>query len=226
MSSTKPLELQGKRFGRLTVIKQTDNHHKGRHWLCRCDCGNMVEVSSYSLNKGITRSCGCLIKDILAERNKANQKHGMSRDRLYGIYYSMIHRCYYPQTNRYNRYGGRGIKVCDEWLKGFEYFKDWALQNGYQPNLSLDRIDSDDDYKPSNCRWVTFKEQVLNRNCMNFYTYKGKTLCVKDWARETGISYSALYQRLKRGMPFEEAINKPYTKRRSGKTNENEKEIK
>lgn len=212
-----PLDLVGKRFGRLVVLRRTENNYKGTHWLCRCDCGNVVEVYGSSLNRGMTKSCGCLTKDLLTERNKSSQKHGLSRSRIYRIYFGMINRCYYPKTNRYQLYGGRGIKVCDEWLNSFEAFRDWSFANGYAPELSLDRINSDGNYSPSNCRWVTHKEQVLNRKCMKFYSYNGKTLCLKDWARDTGISYSALYQRIRKGMTFEEAIQKPYVKRKGVK---------
>lgn len=213
MASTRPLELVGKRFGRLLVIEKSAQKGKGTYWKCLCDCGNEVVVYGYSLNKGSTRSCGCLNKDRIKQMNIEGATHGMSRDRLYRIYYGMKNRCYRKDTNRYENYGGRGIEVCSEWLNDFEAFAKWAFQNGYREDLTLDRIDNSKGYEPNNCRWATKKEQVLNSSQAKLYTYEGKTLCVADWASEKGISRAALYQRLKRGIPFEVAIEMPYHRR-------------
>ena len=121
----------------------------------------------------------------------------------------MKNRCYYPKDKEYKNYGGRGIKVCDEWLGefGFEKFYQWSLANGFQPNLSLDRIDVDGDYEPSNCRWITCKEQAINRRTTHFIMYKGEVHSVSDWAKILGINRSTLSKRINEyGMSLEKAM--------------------
>lgn len=217
---SKPLDLTGKRFGRLVAVELSKRTSDGYYWRCQCDCGNEIEVYASSLHKGLTKSCGCLIKDVLSERNKKNAKHGMSRSRLYRTYYGMKHRCYDPKDSHYKNYGAKGITICNEWLESFKAFQDWALANGYTDELTIDRIDNSKGYSPSNCRWATKAQQVRNSSATKYYTYKGKTLCIADWAKEKGISKASLYQRLERGIPFEIAIEQPYKRRKGEKTND------
>lgn len=153
----------GKRFGRLTVIGRLPSrgHGKGTKLICRCDCGNETEVFASNLTRGHTTSCGCLKREIVAAG--AHTTHGKRQTRLYEIWRSMKQRCTNPNKINYARYGGRGIKVCSEWMESFEAFYEWATTHGYKDDLSLDRINNDGNYEPGNCRWATPKEQAANR---------------------------------------------------------------
>ena len=120
----------------------------------------------------------------------------------------MKQRCYNPHTNVYKYYGGRGITVCDEWLKSYHAFRDWAFANGYREDLSIDRIDNDKGYSPENCRWVSVNEQRRNRRNSHWITINGETKRITDWSNETGISIQTFYKRLKRGITGEKLISK------------------
>lgn len=163
----KLIDLTGKRYGKLTVIKRAEQNHVSPCgtvsvvWVCQCDCGNIVLVLGKNLRSGKSTNCGCIRKINLP---KSRRTHGDSRNcRLYRIYHDMINRCKNPNTENYHRYGGRGISVCDEWLNSYEKFRNWALLNGYTDNLTLDHINNDGNYAPDNCRWVTHKENCQNR---------------------------------------------------------------
>jgi len=152
------IDITGQKVGRLTVLSDTGKN-SGSHtiWLCRCDCGQLTEVRSDRLRSSHTKSCGCLRKEI-----KHGDSCGGKKSRLYGIWDSMKLRCFNPKQQGYKYYGGKGIKVCDEWKNSYLTFKAWALANGYQDNLTIDRIDSDGNYCPENCRWLTLAENVRN----------------------------------------------------------------
>lgn len=132
--------------------------------------------------------------------------HGLSKTRLHIIWHSMLGRCKYEYTNSYNNYGGKGIKVCEEWEKDFMNFYNWAMSNGYQENLTLDRIDNNKDYSPENCKWSTKIEQANNRKTNKYLEFKGKIKTRAQWCREYGISQTTLYDRLKRGWTIEQAL--------------------
>mgnify|MGYP007038196624 CR=1 FL=1 len=153
-------DLTGKRFGKLTVLKKVNNHGHGIEWLCLCDCGKQTIVRSDGLVTGHTTSCGCYNKAL-----KRNLSHGMYKTSLYKVWCAMKSRCNSPNVKQYKDYGGRGIKVCDEWndKNGFIAFSSWALSHGYQTGLEIDRIDNNGNYEPSNCRFVTHKENMNNR---------------------------------------------------------------
>ena len=158
---SKLIDLTGKRFGKLVVLERAENDKGRSQWLCRCDCGNLKVINGSNLRHDKSHSCGCLCIGN-------HTKHGYSDTRLYHVWHGMRQRCNYPKHNEFKHYGGRGIRVCDEWNNSFMAFHDWAMSYGYLPDAprgkcTLDRIDINGNYEPSNCRWVDMKTQMLNR---------------------------------------------------------------
>ena len=190
----KAIDLSGERFGKLIVIKKvgTDKHRKSI-WLCKCDCGNETFTTRNHLIDRSTQSCGCLFKQCVKERRTS---HGASDTRLYSIWRSMLARCTYEKQIGYQRYGGRGVSICDEWRFDFTNFYEWAMVNGYSDHFTIDRIDVNGNYEPCNCRWVTQKEQSNNKTNNHFLTYMGKTQTMSQWAEELGINSSTLESRI------------------------------
>lgn len=184
----------GEKYGRLTIIAPTERLSKkrSRYYRCQCECGRVVDVDIRSLKTGNTKSCGCL-------RKLCNIKHGDSQGgkylRLYRIWCGMKERCDTPGDTVFKYYGGRGIHYCDEW-KEYINFKQWAISNGYDDKLTLDRIDADGDYYPSNCRWIPYAEQNLNKRNSALITYNGETHCVSEWARIIGMNVGTLRSRI------------------------------
>lgn len=170
----KLIDLTGQKYGRLTVVERAGKTVHGEHakWICQCECGSVTTVIGKNLRIGTTTSCGCVHKEHMSQVGRANRTHGKSRTRLYKVWCGMTGRCYDPSKPYYKWYGGRGIKVCDEWRNDFQSFYDWAMANGYDPNAlhgecTIDRIDSDGNYEPSNCRWVSMAEQSRNKRSNN-----------------------------------------------------------
>lgn len=203
------LDLTGKKYGRLYVIGFHHNNKKGlSYWKCKCDCGNEKIIRGTHLQNGISKSCGCLHKEIASMACQHNfQTHGESKTRLYKIWAHIKARCYNKNNKAYLRYGGRGISMCDEWKNSFINFKEWAENNGYLETLSIDRIDNNGNYEPLNCRWATDKQQSNNRRSNILYEYKGKKQNLKAWCEELGKKYKLVWERIKRyNKPFEVAI--------------------
>lgn len=204
------IDLTGKRFGRLVVIEQDDFVKYDRpRWLCRCDCGNEIVVRGNSLRQGDTVSCGCVKKEHARALAEFHITHGRSKSRIYHIWFSMKSRCHKVKAPDYSRYGGRGIIVCDEWRNSFQAFYDWAIANGYQEDLSIDRINNNGNYCPENCRWVDSNVQNNNTNRNHYVTYNGETLTIAQWSKKCGISKNTLHSRLTRyGWSIERALAK------------------
>lgn len=180
------LDIVGKKFGSLTVTdkyKQTGElPNRKTSWLCVCDCGNEVWVDRNALKRRKTEFC-----------NKCRES-GVRNEKLYHIYHGIKQRCYNPNNPRYECYGGKGVAMCDEWLLGgYDVFKKWAISNGYKDGLSIDRLDSNGDYTPSNCEWVTLSENARRGDVgkVKTHTKLGYVYVIKpDGSREniTNIS--------------------------------------
>jgi hypothetical protein len=192
----KYIDLTGKKFGRLTVIKRDGNDkHRAVMWLCKCDCGKISRARGSSLSSGLILSCGCQRTENIVQ---AIKKHGDYEYRLYTIWIKMKHRCegFTNEEKIIKNYRERGIKVCDEW-HDYLVFKEWALSNGYADDLSIDRIDNNGNYCPENCRWSNSKTQTL-----------------KQWSDESGIKYSVLRGRIQdSGWPIEKAFTQKVGRR-------------
>lgn len=202
--SRRPIDLAGQRFGRLVVIERLFERkgYLSNIWICKCDCGNEVRAAMGNLRNGNTKSCGCLRKDMLVEKSTT---HGMRDLPEYGIWAGIKRRCYNTNEEAYNRYGGRGITMSDEWRESFEAF---YRDMGPRPSdkHSIERSDNDNGYSKANCYWATDVEQANNRRSNVFYTYNGVTKTLADWCRELNLKYDTIGARLRKGMSFENAI--------------------
>jgi len=212
-------DLTGRQFGRLTAIEIVGrDKYKNVLWMCQCVCGGKSIVPAHSLLSGNTKSCGCTRKEAAKKAAQSRKDlHGLSRDdngkktRLYRIWTGIKTRCFNPNDHAYKNYGGRGITICDEWLN-YTNFYNWAMSNGYRENLTIERIDNDGNYEPSNCTWITRGEQAYNRKTSFRVTYKDETKTLSEWASVLGLSYPMLFCRLKyRGWSVEKAFSTPPT---------------
>lgn len=176
----------GKKYGLWEVLNIKDN----RFLTCRCECGTIKDVRIQDLEKGKSKSCGCISRKKTIERNTV---HGLSKTKIYKVYKSMKKRCLNKKDKRYIDYGGRGIKICKEWETSFISFYNWAMQNGYKENLTIDRINNNDDYCPENCRWVTYKEQNRNKRS----NIMVGDVCLKEWCELNNFIYSSVYDYVK-----------------------------
>jgi len=218
LTDTKCENLAGRRFGKLVALefvgfkRYPNSGGKLTIWRCKCDCGkDDVLVPICSLKNGTTKSCGC--SKVKYGKESHFYKHGECNSRLYSIYEGMKKRCYCKTDKCYEIYGGKGIKVCEEWSgeNGYINFRNWAYENGYDDNASpvecsIDRIDVNGDYSPDNCRWANATEQANNRTSNKYIVYKGKSHTLAEWSRILGVSYSILQHRLRSGWSVEDAI--------------------
>lgn len=205
-------DIVGKKFGRLTVLRfdhkepsilknGTKNGFK-YYYLCKCDCGNTAIVRRGELKT--TVSCGCYRKERAYETNFKEDKY--TNLRIYKIFQKMKQRCYNKNSTYYKNYGGRGIKICTEWLNNFQLFYDWAINNGYNDILTIDRINVNGNYEPSNCRWVDMKTQSNNKRNNHLIFYKGNNYTLSEISKIVGIKQSTIRARLKKGWSVEKAL--------------------
>lgn len=192
-------DLSGNKFGKLTLVKIFS--YNPIKYECKCDCGNTKIIRASDILSGKSRSCGCV--------HGNHKTHGKTHTRLYSIYNNMINRCKNPNVDCYKYYGGKGISICEEWEKDFQKFYNWAMGNGYEENLTIDRIDVNGNYEPDNCQWVTMKEQANNTTRNRIIKYNGESKTLKQWAEILGFDESVLRNRLNRGWSVERAIETP-----------------
>lgn len=208
------IDLTGKRYGRLVVLKQAEPN-KGRiAWLCQCDCGNQKIVITTALRRGLAKSCGCLRKETSAQKAT---KHLMCDSKLYDCYHNMKKRCYNKNCDHYKYYGAESKGICDEWLgkDGFKRFAEWAMANGYKDGLQIDRIDYNLGYSPQNCRWVTSKENGRNKRNNHYITINGETKTLIEWCEIYKIPYSRVSARIgKLKWDVVKALTTPVLRRR------------
>lgn len=203
----KLIDLSGQRFGRFVVVSYAGSNKQGAAmWKCVCDCGNQKTVVGSDLRRGKTLSCGCFHSE---KQKKLATTYGYSNTRIAQIWRSMINRCCNPNNTSYHHYGGRGIAVCDEWSTNVDNFQKWALANGYSDGLTIDRIDTNGDYEPSNCRWVPMKIQQNNRRNNIQITSNNQTHTLSEWADITGIAYHVIKSRIAKGWTVERALGEP-----------------
>lgn len=191
-------DLTGRRFGLLTVLEKQDNLGGHINWRCKCDCGNITVARGAVLTSGHKQFCESC-------QRKLRGSTWRSDNRIYKIWKHMLERCEVQKDRYFHCYGGRGIEVCSEW-HDYDIFLEWSLKNGYADNLTIDRVDVNGNYEPSNCRWATQKEQQNNRTNNCLITFNGKTQTKKQWSEETGIGYTTICKRLSLGWSTERAL--------------------
>lgn len=214
------IDLIGKRFGRLTIIRKAPNDKWGGfRWSCVCDCGVEKIVHAYNLKRGATKSCGCLHAEEMRQR-LTKHAHAItgSKSNIYCVWQQMTQRCINHNHQYYHNYGGRGIKICQRWRK----FKNFIEDMGEPPTKkhSIDRIDNDGNYCKSNCRWATKKQQNRNSRRNHLVTYKNKTQCISAWAEETGISATVIRWRLKYNWSTPKTLTTPVRNNRRSNNRE------
>lgn len=193
----------GEKFGRLTVLGPAPKRRTCRHWLCRCECGCEKEFNEYNMTRGYTRGCGC----------QGAVKHGMSESSIYSIWSGIKRRCYNESETSFKNYGGRGIAVCDRWRNSFDSF---LTDMGPRPTSrhSIDRIDTNGNYEPENCRWATPEIQARNTRANRILEFAGESRCVAEWAEIKGIPLYTLFGRLRNGWCVSRALLLPSSRHR------------
>lgn len=198
------IDLTGQRFERLIVLKKLGTKNNNIQWLCQCDCGKQKEIAGTHLRSGMTRSCGCLLSETSAMKTRT---HGKTGTKVYTAWKNMRRRCLSQSGKDWKDYGGRGIQICERW-NSFENF--YADMGDPTDGTSLDRIDFDGNYEPSNCRWATLVTQARNKRSNLLITYKGDTKALRDWSNQLGIHYGTLVTRMtSRKWSVEKAFETP-----------------
>ncbi|QOY37065.1 hypothetical protein AWH56_005335 [Anaerobacillus isosaccharinicus] len=194
-------DLTGQQFGKLIVLERARNSKSGNaRWICKCICEKITTVIGSHLRSGHTTSCGC---------NKISDKaNGHAKERLYRIWTGMHRRCYDRNADNYKWYGGKGIFICEEW-HNFLTFREWSLDNGYNDELTIDRIDSYKNYSPDNCRWQTQKKQMNNVSSNNILSYEGREYTQSEFAEEFNLKYHTVVNRLRLGWSLKRIVNTP-----------------
>jgi hypothetical protein len=205
------IEMTGKRYGRLVVLGEHGKVHGSIiTWACLCDCGNSKVIRGDKLRNGETRSCGCFARESASERFT---KHGGRKTKLYGIWSGMVNRVTNPNNDRYDSYGGRGIKVCDRWMDFGNFRND--MGDTYRPGLTIERIDNDGNYEPGNCRWATWQEQARNKRTSHIIAREGEGIALAEAVEGTGIKYSTVEARINAyGWSTERALTEEVRKAR------------
>ncbi len=206
------IDMIGKRFGMIVVMSEHSQRSDGLYWNCTCDCGNtFIRNGSKVRKRNSSSCCGCNIRKMLSEKMI---KHGLVRHPLYGIWCNMKARCGRSSHSSYHNYGGRGIKVCDEWLTDFGIFFDWATSNGWHEDLEIDRRDNNRGYSPDNCRMVTKQQNAMNNRRNVLVTYNGRVYNSEQIREVSEVSGSVFTTRLRQGWSVEDAVQVPKYGRR------------
>lgn len=197
------INLAGQKYGRWTIVELLGKNEKNELLIkCICDCGNERTLKLINIKYGSSKSCGCLSKEV-------HSKHGLKKHPLFMVWCSMRQRCSYEKYPGFHRYGVRGIRVCEEWNNDFKTFHDWAIANGWEVGLSIDRIDNDGNYEPSNCRWATMLTQARNTSKNVMVEHEGEIKCLSEWAKVLNINLCRIARGIKRGHTLAEIIAKP-----------------
>ena len=204
--STKLDVKQGDKYGLFTILEECSERGKDREFKCLCECGNIKVVRLLDLRRGHAKSCGCYRSKLVT---KTNTTHNQSRTKLYSIYHTMKARCSKESDPRYKYYGARGITVCDEW-QIFERFSKWANNNGYTEGLSIERVDVNGNYEPSNCTWIPKADQPKNARSNINITIDGETKYLQEWCRVFDINRNTVLNRVSRkGWSYKKALTTP-----------------
>ena len=196
----------GNRYGSLLVVNRAENHGTRAAWVCKCDCGKTTIVAGKTLRSGLTKSCGH------TQYEGKTITHGMTNTELYRRWHDMKDRCLNRKRAEWNKYGGRGITFCDDWRK-FEPFMEWALSNGYEQGLSLDRVDVNGNYCPDNCRWIPINRQARNTSKTVYVEFDGENVPLRDVCERTGADFGRTYWRIRKGWSLKDALEKPARKK-------------
>lgn len=206
----KMIDLKNIRSGKLVALRPTEKRRSSGYiiWECRCDCGNVCYADSYQIKNSLKKSCGCSRCDNIIQSNISRSKYPQEvrKERLYRIWKGMYSRTHYKSQAQYKDYGERGIIICPEWENDFLTFREWALNNGYSDDLTIDRIDVNGNYEPDNCRWIPKCEQTKNQRSNIIIEYNGEKHIASEWADICGIPHSTLYKRINKGYDTEHLL--------------------
>lgn len=214
----KEIDLTGQTYGEWEVLQRLDVEKGSRRYLCKCTCGTVKNVRHGDLRSGRSTNCGCIKRQHFIKRNIT---HNLKNHRLYSIWRGMKSRCYNANVPHYHCYGGRGIRICKEWLDDFYCFYKWAVSHGYRDDLSIDRINVNGDYEPSNCRWVDNHTQANNKTNNNYLTIRGTTQTLTEWADIYEINIRTVKSRLSTGWDAIDALEAPIDARYRRKEDDN-----